>query len=178
MSKIKIAILIYVSSFGIIQPQTVLVGTGMGPDILIFDGGVATGINLNLSIHAQLSKIIEIEFRPGIAFGSGNFNGYELISNLKIFPFNSDDHLVAGLKLHANIGSGGISHQVREDMFILPAVGIGYKTKVQKTFVTFDLTFQKPYPNGVQYSYIANEYHYSTDFDAVISLNIGFAWQL
>jgi hypothetical protein len=165
---------------GIIQSQTVLVGTGLGTDILIFEKETSGGINLNLSVNVSLSRIFEIEFKPGIAFNSEDFNGFELSSNLKIFPFQSGFDLIVGEKLHANIGGGGTSHQVRNDLFILPEVGIGYKLKVQKTFVTFDLTFQKPFPNGVHYyySYIENEYYYATNFNNVISLNIGFAWEL
>ena len=163
-----------------VQPQTILVGSGLGPDILIFENETAAGFNLNLSVNASLSRIFEIEFRPGIAFNSENFNGYELSTNLKFYPFQSGVNFIVGLKLHANEGSSGTSHYVRDDLFILPIVGLGYKIKVQKTFITFDLTFQKPFPNGVYYyhSYIDNKDYYSTNFDAVISFNIGFAWQL
>ena len=180
MFKIFITFLLFIVSTSIIQPQTVLVGTGLGPDILIFEKGTFAGMNLNLSVNVTLSKIYEIEFKPGIAFNSENFNGYELSSNLKIFPFQSGFDLIVGLKLHANEGGSGTSHQVRNDLFILPTVGIGYKAKVQKTFVTFDITFEKPIPNGVvyYYSYIENKYYYPTNFNAVISLNIGFAWEL
>ena len=180
MLKIKILSLFFIASVEIIQPQTVLMGTGLGPELLIFEKETAVGVNLNLSLNTSLSRIFEIEFKPGIAFNSEDFNGYELSSILKFFTFQSGANLIAGLKLHANVGEGGTSHKVRNDLFILPTVGIGYKTKVQKTFVTFDLTFQKPFPNGVYYyhSYIENKDYYSTNFDAVISFNIGFAWQL
>ena len=172
--------MLFIVSVQKVQPQTVSVGTGLGPDILIFENETAAGFNLNLSVNASLSKIIEIEFKPGIAFNSEDFNGYELSTNLKLFPFQSGATLIVGLKLHANVGEGGTSHKVRNDLFILPTLGIGYKTKVQKTFVTFDLTFQKPLPDGVYYyhSYIENKDYYSTNFDAVISFNIGFAWEL
>jgi hypothetical protein len=163
-----------------IQSQPILIGTGLGADLLLFKKETAAGMNLNISLNTSLSRILEIEFKPGIAFNSEDFNGYELGTYLKIFPFQSGVDLIVGLKLHANIGGGGTSHQVRSDLFILPAIGVGYKTKVQKTFVTFDLTFQKPFPNGVHYyySYIENEYYYAMNFNSVISLNIGFAWQL
>jgi hypothetical protein len=180
MLKIIITFLLFIVSTSIIQPQTVLVGTGLGPDILIFEKGTFAGMNLNLSVNVTISKIYEIEFKPGIAFNSENFNGYELSTNLKFFPFQTGFNLIVGLKLHANVGEGGTSHKVRNDLFILPAVGLGYKTKVQKTFVTFELTFQKPFPDGVYYyhSYIENKDYYSTNFDAVISFNIGFVWEL
>ena len=180
MLNIKILIIFFIVSVGTVQSQTVLVGTGLGPDILLFKKGTSAGFNLNLSVNTSLSRIFELEFRPGIAFNSEDFNGYELSTNLKFFPFQSGFDFIIGLKLHANMGEGGTSHKVRNDLFFLPSLGIGYKIKVQKTFVTFDLTFQKPFPNGVYYyhSYSENKDYYSTNFDAVISFNIGFAWQL
>ena len=180
MLKILITFLLFIVSTRIAQPQTVLAGIGLGPDILIFEKRTAAGLNFNLSLNVQLNRIFELEFRPGMAGNSSDFNGFEFSSNLKIFPFQSGVDLIVGLKLHANAGGSGTSHQVRNDLFLLPQVGIGYRIKIQKTFLTFDLTFQKPFPNGVHYyySYIENEYYYPTNFNAVISFNIGFAWQL
>lgn len=180
MLKINIALTLFVLLSAIIRPQKVSAGTGLGPDILIFEKETSFGMNLNLSINVPLSTILEMEFRPGIAINSENFNGYEFSSNLKYFPFQSGVNLIVGVKLHANAGGSATSHIVRNDLFVLPLLGIGYKTKVQKTFVTFDLTFQKPSPNGVGYyhSYVENKDYYTTNFDAVISFNIGFAWEL
>lgn len=180
MLKILITFLLFIVSTRIAQPQTVLVGTGLGPDILLFEKGTFAGLNLNLSLNVSLSRIFELEFRPGATLNSADFNGFEFSGNLKIFLLEIPLNLIGGIKLHANVGGGGISHKVRDDWFILPTVGIGYKIKVQKTFLTFDLTFQKPFPNGVyyHYSYSENKYYYTTNFNAVISLNIGFAWQL
>ncbi|MBE0572259.1 MAG: hypothetical protein IH618_12010 [Ignavibacteriaceae bacterium] len=176
----NIAILFLMILPGIVQSQTVSMGTGLGPDILIFEKETSVGMNLNISVSVPLSGIFEMEFRPGIAFNSEDFNGYELSTNLKIFPFQSGVNLIVGIKLHANVGGSGTSHYIRNDLFVLPLVGVGYKIKVQKTFVTFDLTFQKPFPNGVYYfnSYVENKDYYSTNFDTVISFNIGFAWEL
>ena len=180
MLKILIAFLLFIVSAQITQPQTVLVGIGLCPDILIFEKRTSAGLNFNLSLNVQLNRIFELEFRPGMAGNSSDFNGFEFISSLKIFPFQSGVDLIVGLKLHANAGGSGTSHQVRNGLFVLPQVGIGYKIKVQKTFVTFDITFQKPFPNDAyyHYSYLENKYYYTTSFNAVISLNIGFAWQL
>jgi hypothetical protein len=178
--KITIHVLVFILSVGIVRSQTVLVGTGLGPDILIFEKETSGGMNLNISVNVSLSSIFEVEFRPGVALNSEDFNGFELSSNLKIFPFQSGFDLIVGLKLHANAGGSGTSHYVRNDLFVLPLVGIGYKTQLQKTFITFEVSFQKPFPNGVYYyhSYFENKDYYSTNFDAVISLNIGFAWEL
>ncbi|MBK9099211.1 MAG: hypothetical protein IPM14_14050 [bacterium] len=180
MSKTISALILFLILSGIIRPQTVLIGTGLGPDLLIFEKETSVGMNFNLSVNFPLSSNIEMEFRPGIAFNSEDFNGFELSSNLKYFPFKSGVNLIVGLKLHANSGGSGTSHFVRNDLFVLPLLGIGYKTMLQKTFITFDITFQKPFPNGVYYyhSYIENKDYYSTNFDAVISFNIGFAWRL
>jgi hypothetical protein len=66
-------------------------------------------MNLNLSVNVSLSRIFELEFRPGMAVNSEDFNGFELSCNLKIFPFQSGVNLIVGLKLHANEGGSGTS---------------------------------------------------------------------
>jgi len=157
--------------------QTTSLGIGNGVDILIFDEGFEAGLNLNLSINYSINQLMEIEFRPGVSIAS-NFNGFYFGGYLKIFPIETPIYLIIGLKLHGNVGGGGNSTKIRDDLYMLPTLGIGYKIKVQKTFLSFELSYQKPFPNGLTYSIIADQYYYSDDFNGVIGLNIGFAWEL
>lgn len=167
----------FILSTRLIQAQTASLGIGNGVDILIFDGGFEAGLNLNLSIAYSFNQLLEMEFRPGLSIAS-NFNGFYFGGYLKIFPITAPAYLIVGLKLHGNVGGGGISHQVRDDLYKLPTLGIGYKIKVRKTFLSFELSYQKPFPNGLTYSIIADQYYYSDDFNGVIGLNIGFSWEL
>ena len=102
MLKINIALLFFLISAGIIQLQQVSLGAGIGPNVLIFDGGFETGINLYLTGNFSLGKIIEIEFRPGITVNA-DFIGFEFGSYLKIFPFQPSVYFIGGLKLHWNV---------------------------------------------------------------------------
>jgi hypothetical protein len=157
--------------------QTTSLGIGNGVDILIFDEGFEAGLNLNLSINYAINQLLEIEFRPGVSIAS-NFIGFYFGGYLKIFPIEVPVYLIVGLKLHSNIGESRNGVGVRDELYYLPAIGLGYKIRAQKTLVIFELLYQKPYPNGLTWSYIANQYSYSNDFNGVIGLNFGFSWEL
>jgi hypothetical protein len=173
MKKIFFVIPLFVLSFGILKAQTFSLGGGFGAHILMFDKGIENGLTINLLGNLSFNRIIELEFRPGISIASefigGEFGGYS-----KIFPLEEPIYLIIGLKLHWNQGDSRTGNGTRNDLYKLPTLGLGLKHKV----LTIEILFQKPYPKGLTWSYIANQYYYSKDFNRIISLNFGFSWQL
>lgn len=177
MSKINIAILLFIVSVGIIQPQTILVGVGSGVNLILLENGGQFGIPLYLSLSTPLDKTLELEFRPGIS-GAENYKGFEFGSYLKIFVMEQFFYLSIGIKFHKNEYGGTTSTHIRDDLYILPTLGIGSRTKVNKTFLSFELLYQKPFPNGLTYFIIGDQYYYREDFFGLVSLNIGLSWEL
>jgi hypothetical protein len=169
MRKTNVVILFFVLSIEVIKAQTFSIGTGFGANILMFDKGVESGLTLNLSGNLSFSRMLEAEIRPGISMAPNNFNGVECGGYLMIFPLKVLVYSILGLKLHSNVGAGGISHQVRDDLYMFPTLEIGFRPKVQKTLVSFEILYQKPYPNGLTYSVVANQYYYSDDFNGIVS---------
>jgi len=146
-------------------------------NLIVLENGGQFGIPLYLSVSISLNNIFELELRPGIS-GSEYYNGIEFGSYLKIFLFKKFFYLSMGVKFHKNGEYSTTSTHVRDDLYILPTLGIGSRTKVDKTFLIFELLYQKPFPNGLTYLIIGNQYYYTNDFFGVVSLNIGLAWEL
>jgi len=86
--------------------------------------------------------------------------------------------LSLGIKFHKNEYYSTTSTHARDELYILPTLGLGSRTKVNKTFVTFELLYQKPFPNGLTYYIIGDQYIYLEDFYGVVSFNIGLSWQI
>lgn len=177
MIKTIVGILFIVLSVNVIQAQTVSIGTGFGVDILIFDKSIDGGVNIIFLSNFSFSKLLEAEIRPGIQMAS-DFRGYDLGGYLKIFPLENPFFLILGLKLHANKEEGRTGTGTRGDLYLLPTLGLGHKLKLQQTMLNFEILYQKPYPNGLTYYIIGDQYHYSDDFNGILSFNFGICWQL
>ena len=177
MSKINFAILILISSIGTIQPQSVSVGFGLGGNVILSDKGGGFGIPLYLSFSTPLNKTLELEFRPGIS-GAEFYKGFEFGCYLKIFLQQQLFYLNTGIKFHQNESGGTTSTHIRGDLYILPTLGIGSRIKIDNTFITTELLYQMPFPRGLTYSIISDQYYYPNDFYGVVSLNIGLSWEL
>jgi hypothetical protein len=87
-------------------------------------------------------------------------------------------YLSLGIKFHKNEYYSTTSIHVRDDLYTLPTLGLGSRTKVDKTFVTFELLYQKPFPNELVYYIVGDQYIYRDDFFGLVSLNIGLSWNL
>jgi hypothetical protein len=177
MNKTILGFLFIVLSFKVLQAQTVLVGVGSGVNLILLDNGGQFGIPLYLSFSTPLNKTLELEFCPGIS-GAEYYKGFEFGSYLRIFLREQLFYLSIGIKFHKNEYSGTISTHIRDDLYLLPTLGIGSRTKVDKTFLIFEVLYQKPFPNGLTYFIIGDQYYYRNDFFGVVSLNVGLAWEL
>jgi len=177
MLKRYICILIFILSNKLIVAQTTSLGMEYGWDMLLFDRGHTLGMNVNLTVNYSFNDFIEMEYRPGFSFAS-NFSGFGFGMYLKIFPVEIPIYIIGGLKFHSNIGSSGNGTGVRDDLYYLPTLGAGYKIKIQKTFISCEVLYQKPYPNGLTWFYSLDRYYYADDFNGVIGFNFGFSWEI
>jgi hypothetical protein len=169
--------LFFILTTGLMHPQNDLLGGGIGVNLILLDNGGQFGIPLYLSFSTPLNKTLELEFRPGIS-GAEYYKGFEFGSYLRIFLEEKLFYLSIGVKFHKNEYGGTTSIHIRDDLYILPTLGIGSRTQVDKTFLTFELLYQKPFPNGLTYFIIGDQYYYKDDFFGVVSFNIGFSWEL
>jgi hypothetical protein len=177
MHKLITVLLFSILSISVIHSQNNLIGGGLGVNLIVLEKGGQIGLPLYLSFCVSLNKSLELEFRPGIS-AAEYYNGIELGSYLKIFLKEQFFYLSLGVKFHKNWEYGTTSTHVRNDLYFLPSIGIGSRTKVDRTFLTFELLYQKPFPNGLTYSIVRNQYIYKEDFWGVVSLNICFSWQI
>jgi len=162
---------------GVIFPQRNLIGGGIGINMVLLDDGGQFGLPIYFSFSTQLSNTLELEFRLGIS-GAEYYKGFEFGSYLKIFLREQWFYLSLGIKFHKNEYYSTTSIHVRDELYTLPTLGLGSRTKVDKTFVTFELLYQKPIPNGLTYFIIGDQYYYREDFFGVVSFNFGFSWEL
>ena len=177
MKGIFILILIIVIQFDV-HSQNISAGVGVGTGLLIFEDDTENGFGLDFYLDAALSRTYTVEIRPGF-YGANNYVGAEFGSYLKLFPFNNTFFFITGLDLHFNQSGGGISSINREELFILPTIGLGFKgLGIIHKVLNIELVYQKPFPNGLTYAIVGNESHYKNDFLGIINLNIAFIWQL
>ena len=161
----------------VIHSQKNLIGGGMGLNLIILENGGQFGLPLYLSFSISLNNNLELEFRPGIS-GAEYYKGIEFGSYFKIFLWEELFYLSLGIKFHKNEEYSTTSIHVRDELYILPSIGVGSRMKVDKTLVTFELLYQKPFPNGLTYLIVGNQYIYREDFHGLVSFNIGLSWQL
>ena len=152
-------------------------GFGLGGNVILLDNGGEFGIPLYLSFCTKLNKTFELEFRPGIS-GAEFYKGFEFGCYLKLFLQEHLFYFNTGVKIHQNESGGTTSTHIRGDLYILPTVSIGSRIKIDKTFITTELLYQMPFPRGLTYSIIGDQYYYPNDFFGVVSLNIGLSWEL
>ena len=169
--------LFFVMSSKLILAQTASIGIQSGWDIFIFDRGNSLGTNLNLSFNYSFNKLFEIEVKSGLSIAE-DFTGFDFGGYLKLYPIEFPIYVIGGMKIHPNIGHSGNGQGVRDDVYYLPTLGLGYKIKVSKTFITYEIIYQKPYPNGLNWFYSVDQYYYSDDFYGVIGFNFIFSWEL
>jgi len=169
--------LFFILSISAIHAQNDLIGGGIGVNLIVLENGSQFGLPLYFSFSTQLSNTLELEFRPGIS-GAEYYKGFEFGSYLKIFLREQWFYLSLGIKFHKNEYYSTTSTHVRDELYILPTLGLGSRTKVDKTFVTFEMLYQKPFPNGLTYFIIGDQYIYLEDFYGVVSFNIGLSWQI
>jgi hypothetical protein len=175
--KLITILLFFILSNRVIHSQNDLIGGGMGVNLIILENGGQFGLPLYFSFSTQLSNNLELEFRPGIS-GAEYYKGFEFGSYLKIFLREQWFYLSLGIKFHKNEYYSTTSIHVRDELYTLPTLGLGSRTKVDKTFVTFELLYQKPFPNELVYYIVGDQYIYRDDFFGLVSLNIGLSWNL
>jgi hypothetical protein len=167
----------FILSSKLILAQSASFGIENGWDVLIFDNGHTLGLNVNLIFNYSFNELFETEIRSGFSFGS-NFSGFGFGAYLKIFPIEIPIYLLGGIKLHSNIGMSGNGTGVRDDLYYLPTLGLGYRIKVRKTSICCEILYQKPYPNGLTWFNSLGRYYYADDFNSVIGFNFIFSWEI
>jgi len=171
--KQKLIALILISFFCSMKAQTFSIGGGLGWNVLMFDRSNELGATINFISSMSLNEIFAFDFRPGFTIAKDYFGG-NLGGYLKIFPVEESAYLIIGMKWHWNRGDSRTGHGTRNDVFQLPTLGLGFKINV----VSFELLYEKPYPDGLTWAYIFNQYYYAHNFNNILSLNIGLSFQL
>ena len=169
--KFILAYVFLIFSFSQINAQTFSVGGIAGLNRLNFNNKSKYGVSISFLGAMALNKTIAFDIRLGFTAAS-DFIGENIGGYIRIFPIKESVYLITGIKLHFNKGDPRTGSGTRDDIYRLPAIGIGFKLNL----VSIELLFEKPYPNGLYWSFVGNHFHYTDDFNSILNLNIGFSW--
>jgi hypothetical protein len=160
-------------TFSEINAQTFSIGGIAGLNRLNFDNKVEYGVDISFLNTMTLNSTFAFDFRAGFTAAS-DYIGENIGGYFKFFPIDKSTYLITGLKLHFNMGESRTGSGTRDDIYILPTLGIGFNLNK----ISIEILYEKPFPNGLSWAFVGNQYHYTNDFKSILSLNIGFFWQI
>ena len=101
--KIILAYVFIIISFSQINAQTFSVGGIAGLNRLNFDNKSEYGAGISFLSTMTLNKTIAFDFRAGFTAAS-DYIGENIGGYFKFFPIEESIYLIAGIKLHFNMG--------------------------------------------------------------------------
>jgi|WetSurMetagenome_2_1015567.scaffolds.fasta_scaffold711389_2 hypothetical protein len=169
--KLILSSVFVILSFSQINAQTFSFGGIAGLNRLSFDNKSEYGVGISFLGTMTLNKTIAFDFRAGFTAAS-DYIGENIGGYFKFFPINESVYLITGIKLHFNMGESRTGSGTRDDIYRLPTFGIGFNLDK----ISIELLYEKPFPNGLSWSFVENQCHYTDDFNSILILNIGFSW--